>query len=325
MDFHYTLLENGLDFVLSSLEHLTAAPSTDKADDGRQKRHLKYALIHLCSGIELVFKERLRQEGWELVFEDPNKATDEAYQSGDFKSVFFNTAQERLEEQCGVIFTPQQTTDLKAFRTRRNRVEHFNAVDTLLALQSSTAQMVSFLVDFVEQNFEVDEFEDEERELLDKIRGSLSACAAVVQERLASLEPEIENLHSVVQCPSCLQRAMNADGGTVKCLFCHYAPEPAEAAEAYVVNVLGYRDRFLVEKDGGEWPIRICPECGDDTFVTAVAGRFDAEDFYCFNCGLEYGSGDMEICHYCNEYYDHDGEAGSQICSGCFEYKMSKD
>jgi hypothetical protein len=146
MDFYYTLLENGLDFVRSSLEHLTAASAASTPDNGSRKRHLKYALIHLCSGQELVFKECLRQDDWQLVFQV--RATEAADQSGDFKSVSFNTAQDRLEEECGVECTPQQKKDLQVFGNRPNTVEYFNAVETLLAMQSEIAKMVSFLVDF---------------------------------------------------------------------------------------------------------------------------------------------------------------------------------
>jgi hypothetical protein len=108
MDFHYTLLENGLDFVRSSLEHLTAASAASTPDNGSQKRRLKYALIHLCSGIELVFKEHLRQDAWQLVFQEQDRATEAAYQSGDFKSVCFDTARDRLEEECGVVRSPTE-------------------------------------------------------------------------------------------------------------------------------------------------------------------------------------------------------------------------
>jgi len=80
---------------------------------GAQKRHLKYALIHLCSGIELVLKERLRQEDWKLVFADQDKATEEAYKSGEFFSVDFKGLQDRLEENCGIDLTPEQKADLK--------------------------------------------------------------------------------------------------------------------------------------------------------------------------------------------------------------------
>jgi predicted RNA-binding Zn-ribbon protein involved in translation (DUF1610 family) len=142
---------------------------------------------------------------------------------------------------------------------------------------------------------------------------------------LVLIEPEVKRLYSVIQCPSCLQIAMNADGGEVKCLFCLSAPAPSDAAEEYVTNVLGYPSRFEVEKDGGEWPVRICPECGDHTFVTAVPGRHDSQDFYCFNCGYENSSNQMELCHDCGEYYDHGGEAGSHICADCFNAKVSRD
>jgi hypothetical protein len=147
----------------------------------------------------------------------------------------------------------------------------------------------------------------------------------VVQERLAIIEPEIGKLQTVVQCPSCLQRAINADGGTEKCLFCHSSPEPSQAAEEDATNVLGYRGRFSVEKDGGQWPIRISPECGHDTFVTVVLGRFDAYAFYCFNCGVEYDSTELEVCYDCGEYDHHGVEAGSDICSSCFHGRVSND
>lgn len=178
-------------------------------------------------------------------------------------SLVFKTLQDRLEEECGVDLTPQHRSDLHTFRNRRNRVEHFNVIDTLLALQSSIAQMVSFLVDLVKENFEVDELEEEEQRLLAEIRGRLNSCAAVVEERLASIKPEIEKLYSVVQCPFCLQMAMHADSRTVKCLFCHASPEPAEAADEYVMNVLGYSHR-----DDVGWrrvAFHTCPECGHDT------------------------------------------------------------
>jgi hypothetical protein len=323
MDFHFTLLENGLDYVHSCLEHLSSAQ--EATDNIGQKRHLKYALIHLCSGVELVLKERLRQEDWKLVFQDQDKATEEAYETGEFNSVDFKVLQNRLEDDCGVDLTSDQKADLKSFRNRRNKVEHFDVLDTLFAMQSSTARMVSFLVDFIDRNFDIDGFEEREQELLVEIRKSLGTCAAVVQERLALIKSEVDGLFSVIKCPSCMQMSMNADGGTVKCLFCFYTPNPSDVADEYVTNVLGYPNRFEVEKDGDEWPVRTCPECGHDAFVTAVPGSYDSRDFYCFYCGYENSSDQMKLCDWCGEYYDHGGEAGSLICPDCFHAKVSKD
>jgi hypothetical protein len=146
MDFHDTLLANGLDFVRSSLEHLTAASAASTPDNESRKRHLKYALIHLCWGQELVFKERLSHDDRQLVFQAGARGA--ADQAGDFKSVSFHTAEDQLEQVCGVEFTPQQKKDLQVFGNRPNTIEHFNAVETLLAMQSGIAKMVSFRVDF---------------------------------------------------------------------------------------------------------------------------------------------------------------------------------
>lgn len=192
-------------------------------------------------------------------------------------------------------------------------------------MQSGIAKMVNLMVDFVEHDFEAEAFEEQEQELSGKIQANLGKCDAVVQERLAIIEQEIGKLQTVVQCPSCLQRAMNADGGTMKCIFCHYSAEPSESAEECVTNVLAYPAWFRVEKDGGQWPIRICPERGHDAFVTAILGGFDPYALDCFNCGVEYDSTEPDVCYDCGEYYHRGGEAGSTSVQVVFmgEYRMT--
>lgn len=60
----FGLLENGLDFIQSAINYLIK--SQDKYD-------IKYGLLHLSSGVELVFKYRLLIEDWELLFQDIKK------------------------------------------------------------------------------------------------------------------------------------------------------------------------------------------------------------------------------------------------------------
>jgi len=332
-DFQFSLLENGLDFLRSSLEHLTEAsaiPHTTptKVEQLRlvyqQKRHLKYALLHLCSSIELIFKERLRQQDWRLIFSDVDKADKDDYQSGDFQSVNFKDAQHRLETKCGVELTEKHRADLKSLRHRRNKIEHFGAVDSLLAIQSSVTQMVNFLIDFVEEAFEEDGLEEEEA-LLSDIRAMLGNCNAVVEQRWKHIQEEVDRQYSTVECPSCRQEALSADGGTVKCLFCNYGAESQSAANEYVSNVLGYTSRYAVVKDGGEWPVRTCPDCGSSTFVVEVPGAYDANDGYCFTCGEAHEAGELEECYDCSELYSHRGDPGQHICSGCFQARVAKD
>lgn len=331
MDFHYSLLENGLDFVLSSLESLTLASCVVPSGGGAvpnvpsdQKRYLKYALLHLCSGVELIFKERIRQEDWQLLFADPGKADEGAYESGDFWSIDFKQAQERLEEDCAVELNQEEKAQLKAFRKRRNQLEHFGVEDTLPGVQSSIVQVVNLLVDFVGRAFDKGGL-DEEEPLLAEIRTKLGTCRAVVDERMALIKSELDKQYSLIQCGSCHQLAMSAGGGTVKCLFCNFSADSETAAEEYVVNILGYPSQFEVEKDGGEWPVRTCPDCGSQTFVTEVRGVDDASSSYCFDCGICYSGDEVELCHDCNEYYAHSGEAGCHICPDCFHAKVSRN
>ncbi len=78
LHIEFTLLENGLDFIWSAVEHL----GTDSS-----KRSVKYAVLNLAAGIELILKERLRRESWKLVFADPEKADEHAYKRGAFESI----------------------------------------------------------------------------------------------------------------------------------------------------------------------------------------------------------------------------------------------
>jgi len=90
----FTPLENGLDFILRALGYL--------ADDPTTKQDLKYAVLHSHSGVELILKERLRREHWSLVFEKPEEASKEKYESGKFISVQWKTCLNRLHEICEV-------------------------------------------------------------------------------------------------------------------------------------------------------------------------------------------------------------------------------
>src|SRR3989338_7974548 len=85
----FTLLENGLDFILSAVEHLSGKPS---------KRELKYAVLHLYSGTVLVLKARLLREDWTYLFADPEKADEKLFNTGDFHGPNLNQCIERLED-----------------------------------------------------------------------------------------------------------------------------------------------------------------------------------------------------------------------------------
>jgi hypothetical protein len=74
----YSLLENGLDFMVSGVREVSGA---------HDQRRLKYGVLHLGAGIELVLKEKLRRFDWKLLFRYPKRIDQQKYLSGDFVSV----------------------------------------------------------------------------------------------------------------------------------------------------------------------------------------------------------------------------------------------
>lgn len=316
-DFRFSPLENGLDFLLSSLEHLSFASSMTPAPGDLtqlrvQKRHLKYALLHLCSGIEVVFKVRLRQEHWSLVFKNVNKADRDAQEEADFESVSFQEAQDRLVGICQVELSEEQRKALKNLRDRRNKLEHFGAVDSLLAVTANVSTMVSFLLDFIESAFDAGSLH-EEQALHSEIRSALGTCSAFVEQRWKEIQKEVDGFHSVIECPTCQQRALQVDGGKVKCRFCYHTSEPEDAANEYISRVLG-----------STYSARTCPNCGHDALVAKPPGVDGTHGYFCFSCGEDWGSGKLACCWDCNELYVA-GEDDSGICDGCFRAKMEKD
>lgn len=322
-DFRFSPLENGLEFLLSSLEHLTAAstaPTTPTTDDTwNQKRHLKYALLHLCSSIEVLFKVRLKQEHWSLVFANVSKADNAAEDDGEFESVGFNDLMDRLVRICKIDLSEERRRQLANLRKRRNRMEHYGAVDSLLAVTASVSTMVSFTIDFVEAAF-TSEVLEQERRLINDIRGKLGACSAFVDQRWKEIRKDVDGFHSVIGCPTCQQPALEIDAGCVKCRFCYHTATPQEAANEYIMRVIGQESRYSVERDGGQWPLSTCPECKADTLVTKIIGNGS----FCFNCGRLWATDELGQCLDCNVFYVVDLE-GIGICNACFQTRIKKD
>ena len=103
---NYTLRENGLDFIYESLKGLVNLNGNSNVDENEKKRILKYSLLHLSSGMELVFKNILLEEHWTYVFQDMNKA--QLRFSSSRSSLFFfcqNQAKLKVLHHCSKVST----------------------------------------------------------------------------------------------------------------------------------------------------------------------------------------------------------------------------
>lgn len=86
-------------------------------------------------------------------------------------------------------------------------------------------------------------------------------------------------------------------------------------AKDYVEQELGI-DQHSCVKDGGEFPVYDCPECGHDQLV------YDAETdkYHCFHCSEDF---DGESLIHCSECHTITYKNEMELCPNCIEHKMS--
>ena len=127
-----TLLSNALDFVASAGEYINSRADTEV----EEKRHVKYAVLHLVGGVELLLMERLRREDWSLIFDNPDEATEDKLASGDFQSLRWKSLVERLEEVTKKTLPRDTRALLESLRRIRHRFQHFEYNSSLETAQS---------------------------------------------------------------------------------------------------------------------------------------------------------------------------------------------
>ncbi len=186
----YSLLQNGLDYILSTLENLKGESPTE--------RQLKYAVIHLSAGVELILKERLRLEHWSLIFADSDKATKERFESGNFVSVGFPQLVNRLSSICGVEFDDKDKRILESLRKMRNRLEHLGIVTSSDAIKSEASMTISIILDFVERELPSLPVPSSEHRLLIDIREVLGEVNTYIEHRWEQIAIDEDYCHKPI-------------------------------------------------------------------------------------------------------------------------------
>lgn len=315
--FAYSLLHNGLDFLLSSVRSLAGTPTPSDA---------KYAILHLSSGVELLLKERLRREHWALVIAQVDTANREAYEAGDFVSTAFAQCVTRLERICAIKLSKDQHAALKRLKSLRNRIEHFTVRQEVAAMRTIAAKALHALLTFVDTELDPTRFDAAERTVLHEIQQCLSRIDEFVKQRWDEIAEAVESAQPVVAtCDSCGQTAVTTHDGQAKCLFCAATTSCEIAADAYIESDMGLSG-YRVAKEGGEWPKFACPECGADALVDR-GGSGDAEpheQYLCWGCGEAWPEGDLRRCVECNEPFASAGR-DDIICDSCFGARLTRE
>jgi transcription elongation factor Elf1 len=307
-DFSFSVLENGLDFIATALDHIGGDPDA---------RDIKYSILHLSAGLELLLKDRLHREHWALVFSDLNTATRDSYEDGDFRSVGLNECVIRLSSICNVEVSEAHKKAINSLKKRRNRLEHFATTDSSMAMKASAAKVTSFVLDFISEQHDESLFSSTEKGMLNSIRQALPSFEKLVQDRMKQIQTQLDKLDSViVECPRCTIESASLDGG-LSCLFCGYAAEGDAAASEYVRSLFGLDWRY--EANGGRIPIYQCPECWVESLVDIGHLKQDLREdrMACFSCGSSWAWDEIDFCLKCGNPFPSSDD-GMTVCSDCF-------
>jgi hypothetical protein len=294
------------------------------------RRDLKYAALHLGSGLELLLKERLRREDWRLLFADPGQADAGRYQRGDFLSVGIWDAIERLGDVAAVAIKQRDRERLGGLREKRNRLEHFQIVDSCEAVIASTSWALGFALDFISAELDAGSSEVDVLPELDELRQALPDLQGFVEARLHAIDADLTEASShttVIECPRCFQQtAITGEG--LRCLFCGYRAglEGLEqTASEWIGDVLGLSE-YVVVKEGGQWPRHYCPNCERETLIDrGLPGDPEPSKRYvCLACGEFWTEGSMDTCAKCGQLFDTSDDAGT-VCRPCFEGAIGSD
>jgi hypothetical protein len=310
-----SLLENALDYILDAVQQLQSSRPS--------KKRIKYGIVHLWSGIELLLKKRLMDEHWSLIFRDTNKADRKALESGEFVSVNFDDALVRLKNICNVDLANYKEA-LNKIREDRNRLEHFQIVLSKLEVVSNLAKAWSFILDFTVSHINLNN-DPQAMELFDKIREKMILHEKFITERMQSIEPELQKVKSeqypytIVDCPACFQDTLLLKGGVCECLFCKTVFDWETAMEKWLILREGYNRYY--DKDRLIDPlITECPECEFEALYRFEDGDAQPPDpaAICFHCGSSFS-----FCRWCH-YKDSDPDDENSYCKECSLYNNKK-
>ncbi|CAM4102658.1 hypothetical protein [Mesobacillus thioparans] len=275
-DINLKMVDNGLDFILKSLDTI------DKSDED-----LKYSLLNLHAGIQLMLKEILYQKDWSLIFQKIEDADIDKLRNGDFSSVNYKMLVKRLKDECNLELDKKLSDKLNWLKKERNKAEHYQFVVSSDVLKSNIVQLLTFLIPFLKTDMIEKGYFGSDDDRFSKIKEYLHTFDAYVNERLKLIEDEVDEIDVPLQCPACSQETVDFIDQTDA--FCHFCDEQiANFADEYIYHFV---DRYSSIKDGGEDPLMECPSCDYETFIC-----LDGYQYVCLSCGVKPTQDDLTTC-----------------------------
>ena len=311
------LLENSLCFIKKSIDSL-------------EKGELKYAILHLFSGVYLILKVRLYEKDWRLLFNKRDDANYGDFESGSFYGVNFCDCITRLSKIASLRFTDQDKQELELLRRKKNKIEHFfdNDSQSEDSVKSSLYHGINFFINFVQKNNigKINEESEENiRNIMDDIKNNLFSLEAFCQKRMNSLKEDISKSKMILTCNECYQKAMVLKDSILQCMFCHKEIQPEHSEELDGLKEVEETHGIHSYKDANHTSI-YCVSCDIEVEMGVV--QINDGSHCCLLCEEIFVPGSLLECGSCTSLYlqhpsfhydEHEGPY-SGCCPICNRY-----
>lgn len=322
------VIENALDFIVRAASDLWCEQLSPE-------QQAKYSTIQLYEGIELLLKARLMQEHWSLVLRNIDDYRKESFERGDFVSVNYNIARDRLSALCGVDLDQEADRAFNRLRFLRNRFVHFSCNEPRASVLAVQWQAWHYALRLLEAGF-LGTLNDKQQQQLDVARKQMMRSEEFLAARFEEVRLEIgghkEKGGLVANCPTCGKRSFLVGDGYPSCLVCGtFEIYPTGAADAYAAAgdpfwkhpKHGVDDDVAwcevceqqavvpvgddLRKEVEAWSAEIPREPGEDweTYVCLGCGGFTLDQWLnkCRSCGaLYFVSSEERICPACDRF-----------------------
>jgi hypothetical protein len=222
--YAFDLLGNARAFVESAVDYAQQ----------HQKKHWKFAILHLTTALELGLKARLAIEDHKYLVAGKSQVSDRQFDEGDFRSISIEECIKKLTQTSPFSMTKRQLQVLATLRSLRNRITHYIDPGDTDALKAAFAAGLNLFIEISNA-----EFADEDpygARTMSQLVVELHKFDAFVKERISSLADHLcsamrPRTHHTDECSYCLQDATVIDGDDVRCLFCGHGMSVREFAE----------------------------------------------------------------------------------------------
>lgn len=272
------LLDNGLHFLIAGLDWKQVF------NPGDEDLKWKYSVLNVYAGIELILKEKLKQEHWSLIFDNVEKANEQKLLIGDFQSVSYKNCLGRLNNICQIQLSNKAEENINELRNIRNRIQHYAFSLKIDETRILIAKALFSTLNFIDKFFTSDSFTSDQIKAIDILKKRLYNFKEYVDYKKEYVKKRLEAAEKngkISPCPECRETTViSYTGKKSECLICGFETESHETALELFLKSLENQLTSIAKKE------EECEDCNNTIMKFYDPMKMPPEiKVFCFGCG----------------------------------------